>query len=75
MNLITKHGVNPKVPGNVMANDLVLLYMYDILTLGMQVGMQPIHSAASSGQPEVILLLTQEFGVNPDEKADVCIQL
>lgn len=26
MNLITKHGVNPKVPGNVMANDLVLLY-------------------------------------------------
>lgn len=36
-----------------------------------QVGMQPIHSAASSGQPEVILLLTQEFGVNPDEKADV----
>lgn len=38
----------------------------------MQVGMQPIHSAASSGQPEVVLLLTQEFGVTPDEKADVC---
>ena len=38
----------------------------------MQVGMQSIHSAASSGQPEVVLLLTQEFGVNPDEKADVC---
>ena len=34
--------------------------------------MQPIHSAASSGQPEVVLLLTQEFGVSPEEKADVC---
>ena len=37
----------------------------------LQVGMQPIHTAASSGQPEVILMLTQEFGVDPNEKADV----
>lgn len=51
-----------------MANDQFVIH-YDTMT--MQVGMQPIHCAASSGQAEVVLLLTQEFGVTPDEKADV----
>lgn len=33
--------------------------------------MQPIHTAASSGQQDIIAELTQQFGVDPREKADV----
>ena len=33
--------------------------------------MQPIHTAASSGQPEVMVELIQKFGVDPRETSDV----
>ena len=35
--------------------------------------MQPIHSAASSGQIDVISVLVEKYGVDPQEKADVCV--
>ena len=35
--------------------------------------MQPIHSAASSGQIDVISVLVEKYGVDPQEKADVCM--
>lgn len=35
--------------------------------------MQPIHCAASNGQPEVVVQLIEQFGVDPKEKADVII--
>ena len=37
-----------------------------------QVGMQPIHSAASNGHIEVISILVEKYSVDPQEKADVC---
>ena len=33
--------------------------------------MQPIHSAASSGHINVISILVEKYGVDPQEKADV----
>ena len=33
--------------------------------------MQPIHTAASSGQAEVVIELVKQFKVDPREKADV----
>ena len=36
-----------------------------------QEGMQPIHSAASKGQIDVINILVEKYGVDPQEKADV----
>ena len=35
--------------------------------------MQPIHTAASSGQLKVMAELIQKFGVDPREKSDVCV--
>ena len=40
-----------------------------------QVGMQPIHSAASHGQIDVISVLVEKYGVDPQEKADVCMRI
>ena len=36
-----------------------------------QGGMQPIHSAAIVGHIDVIYILVDKYGVNPQEEADV----
>ena len=37
--------------------------------------MQPIHSAANDGHINVISVLVEKYGVDPQEKADVRMQL
>ena len=37
--------------------------------------MQPIHSAANDGHINVISVLVEKYGVDPQEKADVHMQL
>lgn len=36
--------------------------------------MQAIHHAAVGGHVELVILLIEQFGVSPQEKADVCSQ-
>ena len=38
-----------------------------------QGGGQPIHGAATSGHIDVISTLVEKYGVDPQEKADVCM--
>lgn len=35
--------------------------------------MQPIHYAAANGHAELLILLIEKFGVDPQEKAEVVI--
>ena len=42
-----------------------------ILPLYSQLGMQPIHYAAANGHAELLILLIEKFGVDPQEKAEV----
>ena len=46
--------------------------MYICIYILIQTGMQPIHSAAGNGCIDVISILVEKFGVDPQEKADVC---
>ena len=39
----------------------------------LQGGGQPIHGAATSGHIDVISTLVEKYGVDPQEKADVCM--
>ena len=45
--------------------------MHNIIIVYMQGGMQPIHSAATSGHIDVISVLVEKYGVDPQEKAEV----
>ena len=36
--------------------------------------MQPIHSAACFGQLNAVTVLIEKYAVDPQEKADVCMQ-
>ena len=47
------------------------MYTCTLNYMHTQVGMQPIHSAASSGHINVISILVEKYGVDPQEKADV----
>ena len=35
--------------------------------------MQPIHNAAMVGHIEIVTILVEKYGINPQEKADVCM--
>ena len=35
--------------------------------------MQAIHHAAASGHTQLMVMLIEQFGVTPQEKADVCL--
>ena len=48
------------------------VYMYMYMHILTQTGMQPIHSAASNGHIDVINVLVEKYGVDPQEKAEVC---
>ena len=35
--------------------------------------MQPIHKAAMVGHAEIVTILVEKYGIDPQEKADVCL--
>ena len=49
---------------------MCIIYYY-ITFMCTQVGMQPIHCAAIYGHIDVISILVERYGVDPQEKADV----
>ena len=38
----------------------------------MQDGAQAVHSAATAGEIEILTMLIEHFGVDPQERAHVC---
>jgi len=40
-------------------------------TINLQLGLQPIHQAALCGNAKLLDMLIEQFGVDPQEKADV----
>lgn len=69
-NLITKHKVDPKCRGKVYNRRRKCTWFVLELYL-FQVGMQAIHNAAVSGHADLMVLLIEQFGVDPQEKAEV----
>ena len=53
---------------------IIILYICTAcIYIYTQAGGQPIHGAATSGHIDVISTLVEKYGVDPQEKADVCM--
>lgn len=49
---------------------MLLMFMYTHIN-NMQIGTQLIHQAALCGNTDALVMLIEQFGVDPQEKADV----
>lgn len=71
-----KYKVDAKTETNVQADACIyktaLRKPLFIAVIHMQDGAQAIHSAATAGEIEMLTMLIENFGVDPQERAHVC---